>query len=133
MAENISLLPCTKWFIHTQHSFFFQWRRHPLLYDKLLSHNDRVWKATRLSVLDRHTLQQRLSLLSTAEKGRETDAIESCKYFLSKSCSQLPQKVEKPLGLRTLFAQKSFRETDSERCTYVSVMTSAHASVRCSF
>ena len=38
-------------------------------------------------------------------KGRETDAIESCKY-----CSQLPQKVEKPLGLRTFFAQNPFEK-----------------------
>ena len=37
--------------------------------------------------------------------GRETDAIESCKY-----CSQLPQKVEKPLGLRTFFAQNPFEK-----------------------
>ena len=39
------------------------------------------------------------------KKGRETDAIESCKY-----CSQLPQKVEKPLGLRTFFAQSLFEK-----------------------
>ena len=31
-----------------------------------------------------------------------------------------------------IFRSESFRETDSERCTRVGVMTSTHASVRCS-